>query len=164
MRWRLGILWVASGVTAGAVAVVLVGLALPAEHEAHGTRRLAAPPERVWAAITGVEQFAAWRPELQRAERTREGWVEIDDWGDRLPLRVTASEPPRRLVTEIADPSLPYGGTWVYDLRPAGAGTELRITERGVVRNPIFRVVSRFILGHTASIERYLDALTRRLQ
>ncbi len=27
---------------------------------------------------------------------------------------------------------LPWGGSWTYELAPAGAGTQLTITERGV--------------------------------
>jgi hypothetical protein len=67
--------------------------------------------------------------------------------------------PARRLVTRIADHNLPYGGTWTYELTPDGSGTRLTITENGEVYNPIFRFVSRFIMGHTASMESVLRAL-----
>jgi hypothetical protein len=36
------------------------------------------------------------------------------------------------------------------------------ITERGVVYNPIFRFVSRFLMGYTATMKTYLNALARR--
>jgi hypothetical protein len=35
------------------------------------------------------------------------------------------------------------------------SGTELTITENGEVYNPLFRFVSRFIMGHAATIEKY---------
>jgi len=67
---------------------------------------------------------------------------------------------PTRLVVRIADPKLPFGGTWSYDIAPAaGGGSELRITENGEIRNVIFRFMSRFILGYTATIETYLRDL-----
>jgi hypothetical protein len=44
------------------------------------------------------------------------------------------------------------------------AGSELRITEEGEVYNPIFRFVSRFIMGHTATIDSYLSAVRKRLE
>ena len=53
----------------------------------------------------------------------------------------------------------------VAELAADGGGTRLTITEDGEVYNPLFRFVSRFIMGHTSSIDRYLadvqKALTR---
>jgi hypothetical protein len=37
----------------------------------------------------------------------------------------------------------------------------LTIVERGKVRNPIFRFLSRFVFGHTATIESYLSSLAK---
>jgi len=65
-------------------------------------------------------------------------------------------------VTRIADDSLPFGGSWTYELFPSGEGTEVRITERGEVRNPIFRALSTFVFGHTVTLDRYLADLQRR--
>jgi hypothetical protein len=76
--------------------------------------------------------------------------------------RVVESAPPRRLITRIADQHLPYGGTWTYDLTPDGSGTRLTITENGEVYNPIFRFVSRFIVGHTSMMETVLRDLGTR--
>jgi hypothetical protein len=66
------------------------------------------------------------------------------------------SEPPHLFVNQIADPSLPYGGTWTFVLEESSGGTLLRITEDGEVRNPIFRFMSRFVFGHTSTLENYL--------
>ena len=38
----------------------------------------------------------------------------------------------------------------------------MTITERGEVYNPIFRFVSRFVLGHEKTINTYLSAFERR--
>jgi hypothetical protein len=38
-------------------------------------------------------------------------------------------------------------------------GTSVRITEDGEVYNPVFRFVTRFILGETATIDAYLRAM-----
>jgi hypothetical protein len=69
---------------------------------------------------------------------------------------------PQQFVSRIADPNLPFGGTWTIDLKPEGAGTRVTITEHGEVYNPIFRFMSRFVFGHTATIDAYLTALQRR--
>jgi hypothetical protein len=75
---------------------------------------------------------------------------------------VASVEPNKRLVTRIADPSLPFGGQWTYEILPAGDSTTLRITEDGEVYNPVFRFASRFIFGHSATIEDYLRDVARR--
>jgi hypothetical protein len=67
-------------------------------------------------------------------------------------------------VNRIADPKLPFGGSWTYEVSAAGSGTELNITENGEVYNPLFRFVSRFIMGHTATIEKYQRDLAARLK
>lgn len=67
---------------------------------------------------------------------------------------------PRRFVVRIADRSLPFGGTWSYDIAPAsGGGSELRISEDGEIYNVIYRFVSRFFLGYTATMEQYFRDL-----
>lgn len=63
----------------------------------------------------------------------------------------------------IADPNLPFGGTWTYDLVPGDQACSLTVTEDGEVYNPLFRFVSRFIIGHTATIDSYLKALQTKL-
>jgi hypothetical protein len=73
-----------------------------------------------------------------------------------------AGDSPGRLVARIADPNLPYGGGWTYEVSAVDGGTLLRVTERGEVYNPIFRFVSRFIMGHTKSLEDYLNALAKK--
>ena len=70
--------------------------------------------------------------------------------------------PPSRLVTRIADEELPFGGSWTFELRPDGAGTLLTITERGFVKNVIFRALARYVFTHHRTLEQYLRTLGRR--
>jgi len=90
-------------------------------------------------------------------------WRETDKHGQTISFEAVESVPPRRLVTKIADAKLPFGGTWVYEIVPAGDSCTLTITENGEVYNPLFRFMSRFIIGQTATIDRYLDALKAKL-
>lgn len=160
MRWILGI----GGVLVVVVAVVVVvGYLLPQSHTAVMSARYSAPPDSIWDSITDVAAFPKWRPGVARVEvvpdeNGQRGWRERAS-GDVVTYRVVEVDQPRRLVTRIADENLPYGGTWTYELEPAGAGTRLTITERGEVYNPVFRFMSRFILGHTSTINGVLRAL-----
>ena len=149
---------------AAAVAVVVIGVLLPKGHTATRSARFHQPPEAVWAAITDVDGFPNWRPGVTKVEhlpgddgRTR--WREHERHG-KTTFEVVEAAPPARLVVRIADPGLPYGGSWTYEVAPAGDGAStLTVTEDGEVYNPVFRFVSRFVLGHTAGLEKYLRAL-----
>jgi hypothetical protein len=45
---------------------------------------------------------------------------------------------------------------------PTADGATLRITENGYVTNPLFRFMSRFVLGYTGEIEKYLRSLAKK--
>lgn len=145
--------------------IALIGFALPRDHVASRTVVLNRPIADVWRTITDVESFPAWRSGVSRVEvlsAEPRRWREVSG-GDTLTLQVIEAQAPARLVSEIADKDLPFGGRWIYQLKPMPAGTELTITEEGQVYNPVFRFISRFVIGHTATIETYLADLQKKL-
>ena len=164
MKWIV----VALVVIAVLVAVVtLIGSRLPKSHRARVEHTFSAAPETVWRTITDVEAFPSWLEGLKRVERLpdRDGlpvWVEEGGFG-KMTLAVERFEPPRLLVGRIADPGLPFGGTWTYEITPVSSGSRLRITEDGEVYNPIFRFMSRFIFGYEGTIQSYMTSLQKRL-
>jgi Polyketide cyclase / dehydrase and lipid transport len=150
------------------VAVVAgVGALLPRDHLETRSARLTADPDAVFATIADVGSYAAWRTSLSAVEVLapidgRARWVEVSG-GDRIAMEQVERQPPRRFVTRIADPDLPFGGTWTFELAPAEGGTRVTITERGQIRNPIFRAVARFVFGYGATMETFLDELRVRV-
>jgi uncharacterized protein YndB with AHSA1/START domain len=159
--------WIAGGLVAGGLLVYLVGLFLPVRHSVTVVREVDGTPEEVWTLITNVEEFAEWRPGVERAESIEPigGWPAWREEGPEgtLTFVVAAVEPERTFVAEIVDEGLPFGGRWTYALEPTSTGTRLSIIEDGFVYNPIYRFVSRFFLGHAGTAEAYLDALEARL-
>lgn len=146
--------------------IVTVGYALPVGHVASRTAEIPAPPESVWRAMTDIGSMPTWRPGLESAEVTGQGaagptWRERSGDGT-ISYETVESTPPRRLVARITDKSLPFGGSWTYDLEPAAGGTRLTIREDGEVYNPVFRFVSQFVVGHHSTIDRYIEALQKR--
>lgn len=145
-------------------AVVLTGALLPKRHVATRSVHLRLSPEKVWAFITDVDRYASWRPGVTKTERLPDAgghlcWREYDRHG-KMTYEVTESDAPSRWVTRIAQPGAPFGGTWTYVLASvADGGTTLTITEDGEVYNPVFRFVSRFVMGHTVTLDKYLTAL-----
>ncbi len=82
--------------------------------------------------------------------------------GNKLSLVATTAEAPSHFVTSITDKGIPFGGGWDYRIDPDRGGSRITITEHGEVYNPIFRFVSKFIIGHDATIDKYLTALSAR--
>lgn len=163
MRSILAVLAVLATVVA---IVAIVGMLLPKEHTARSHATFDAPPDSVWRALTDVDAFPSWRGDVSRVEtfpssNGHKVWREVGKNGT-ITFEEVVSDPPRRLVSRIADPTLPFGGSWTYDLTSEGTGTRVTITEDGVVRNPIFRFMSRYVFGHHATQEAYLRALGRK--
>lgn len=144
------------------VSVVGIGYSLPRRHVVSRLATYRATPEQLYAMITGPQN---WRPDVLRyeavpdpagrelmRETTRNGETTTYELLERTPTSIK-----RRIVTE----NLPYSGTWSYALHAEGGITTVRITEDGEVYNPVFRFVSRFVMGHTSTMDAYLRALGR---
>lgn len=163
LKWIGRVVLVLGGLLA---AIALVGAGLPVKHTAARSATFKASPPQLWDVIAGPP---TWRPDVTRYQELppRDGhrvWVEYGKGGSKMTYEEVESDPPRRLVTRIADPHLPFGGTWTYDVQPAAdGGSTLTITEDGEVYNPIFRFISRYVMGYTATMDRYLQALPGRV-
>ncbi len=163
----LKITLVVAGIVVGlGLAVVIIGALLPQGHLASRSIRLRRTPSEVWAAIHDIEGFTAWRTGLKKVERLpdadgRTRWKEVGAH-NTIPYEIVEAAPPSRLVTRIADPNPPFGGTWTYVVEPAADGSIVTITERGEVHNPVFRFMARFVFGHTATIDEYLRDLAKK--
>ncbi len=160
IRWALWIVLALGGLVA---VIALIGATLPKGHSASRTARVAIPPDALYSLLVDVDRYPTWRGDVKKLERLpdREGkpaWMETMSAG-RIPLYFERMERPSLLVARIADPSLPFGGVWTYRIAPAPGGSDLTITEDGEVYNPIFRFMSRFVFGHTATLEAYLKNL-----
>jgi hypothetical protein len=162
MKW---VLWISGGLILMGGLVGLVGAMLPVRHSAERRTRYKAAPETVWAAIAGPPD---WRPEVKAYgalpdAEGRKRWWEEDNHRQKITYELLEERPPARRVTRIADRGLPFGGTWTFDIEPAGGGSELRIREDGEIYNVIFRFVARFFMGYTATIDGYLRDLGKKL-
>ena len=148
--------------------VALIGWSLPKHHRVTLKRAYGATPSALYALITDVAAYASWRSDLTKVEVLGEEsgrlrWRETSKSNGPITYVMDESLPNRKMVARIADTNLPFGGAWTYEIAPVGPdGVGLSITEEGDVYNPIFRFVSRFVMGHTATIERYLDDVGKR--
>jgi hypothetical protein len=155
MKWMLVLL---SILVLPIAAMVIAGVLLPKEHTATRSLALHQSPEAVYALIAGPP---AWRTSIRSYEPVGKidgnpSWREVDHRNQAITYEEVEAVPPTRRVNRIADRNLPFGGTWTYEIQPGSGGSVLRITENGEIYNPVFRFVSRYVVGHTAIIDQYL--------
>ena len=131
------------------------------------TAAVGRPPADVYALVADVASYSQWWSDVSNVEMlpAEPGVVRFREHmtSGAVVMEVVETVPPQRFVTRIADPDQPFGGTWTFEIAPDPAGSRLTITERGEVYNPIFRFMSRFVFGHTATLDSCLAALTAHL-
>jgi hypothetical protein len=139
-----------------------VGAMLPRDHHATRKARFHVSPAALYAVLAGPPD---WRTgvkaygELPEQDGRRRWWEE-DTHRQKITFELLEAKPPERLVTRIAQPGLPFGGGWTFDIAPIhGGGAEVRVTENGEIYNVFFRFLARFVFGYTGSIETYLRDL-----
>ena len=163
MRWTV---WIVGSVVLLGVVVTAIGYMLPKAHRVSRTVRLPMTPDALYTLLSEVDKYPSWRPGVTSVTRQpdhdgKPAWTEKVG-GDSIPLRFERMERPSTLVARIADPSLPFGGTWTYRIVPEGSSSTVTITEDGEVYNPIFRFMSRFVLGHAATLDEFVRNLEAR--
>jgi uncharacterized protein YndB with AHSA1/START domain len=141
------------------LAIVVTGSMLPEKHEATFSRDFQSSRDEVWNVLSDFSKWPEWRSDLKEIQLGSNTFTEISDSGETVAYRIEEFATPERMVTRIITPGLPYGGAWTYELIPTDTGCRLTITEHGEVYNPVFRFVSKFILGHTATLETYMEDL-----
>lgn len=162
------VLKLVAGLLVMLILVVLVGgLLLPEEHYASRTLVTKQSPQAIWDAINDHANEPKWRSDIESVTSLGERngkpvWQENYKDGNKVALITTESNPPTRMVRELTDLEGPFSGRWEIDIQPTATGSNVKITEIGKVSNPIFRFVSKYVIGHTTFMERYLEGLAAR--
>jgi uncharacterized protein YndB with AHSA1/START domain len=148
------------------ILVALIGWLLPKAHTVTREARFRQPPETVWKTITDIDAMTVWRQGLKSIKHLPDqngmpAWAETTDSGT-IPFKTVISQPPSKLVIRIADPKLPFGGTWTYEITPIPGGSSVRIREDGEVYNPVFRFLARFVFGYSGTMDTYLKSLAKK--
>jgi uncharacterized protein YndB with AHSA1/START domain len=163
MKWILVII---IGIAALTALMAIAGSFIPKAHTATRSTVIGRSPDVLWQALTDCSAFPQWRSDVKAVEilPDHDGhkiWRE-DGKNGKITLETIESTPPTRLVLKIADPDLPFGGTWTYQIEPNATGSRITITEDGEIYNPIFRLMGRLFFSQTATIEGYLTSLGKK--
>ena len=136
MKW---LLFGLGGLAALVAVMAAVGSMLPRSHKASRTLRVKRAPADVWSAVTAATGASS------------------------VPVDVVESQPPFRLVTRVKESETMFGGTWTIAIVAEPQGSALTITEDGWVGNPIFRFMSRVVIGHHATLDGILKQVAKAL-
>jgi len=164
------LIYIVVGVIAGlallAGVIALIGSQLPKGHSAARSILLKQPPEKVYAVVRDFASAPTWRSDVQRIEVQPQtsGPLHFREEGSNgtVNYELTEDVPNQRMVTRILDTDLGYSGKWTYVFAAENGGTRVTITEDGEVSNVLFRFMSRYIFGHTATLDGYLSSLAKR--
>jgi hypothetical protein len=145
--------------------VFAIGAAIPRDHVASVRAHYPVPADSLFAVIADVTAGPSWRAGIDSVLILSAGeplrWREIGEYG-AVTFERDAFEPPRRIVARIDDAGQPFGGTWTWEVVPAGDSASITITERGWISNPAYRFFSRFVFGYYSTMESYARSLGLR--
>lgn len=142
--------------------VYLWGSLLPVGHETKISKTYQVLPEAIYSQISNFKEYPQWRTGVKSVEMDGgQRFIEESIHG-KIPYVVRVNEQYSQLATEIDDPSLPFSGMWTFEISPKAEGAILTIIERGEVRNPFFRFISKYVFSHEKTINTYLADLDKR--
>jgi hypothetical protein len=148
-------------VVACAIGFMLVmGSRLPLAHTASAVAEISAPQARIWQLIEDLNAQPSWRTGLLSVEAvsTSSGhtcWTEVQKHM-RMPLCEELTAAPSTRIVRIADATLPFGGTWTYQLQSIDANnTRLIITENGTTGPALYRFIGHYIYHEDTMLKQY---------
>ena len=164
------LIYIVVGVIGGLILLVgvvaLIGSRLPKSHVASRSILLHKSPQEVYAVVRDFGSAPQWRSDVKQmeVEAPPGGPVYFREVGknDNINYELVEDVPGQRMVTKIRDTDLGYSGQWTYLFVAENNGTRVTIREDGEVSNVIFRFMSRYVFGHTATIDSYLTSLAKR--
>ena len=146
--------------------VAIIGSRLPVQHTASRSIVLNQTPQQVYDVVRDFNSAPTWRSDLKSIEvqTLPDGKIHFREQGSQGTVNYEVAEDVRgqKLVTRILDMDLGYSGKWTYVFAPEGGGTRVTITEDGEVSNVFFRFMSRYVFGHTSTMDSYLTSLAKR--
>ena len=143
----------------------LIGSRLPIAHVATRSIVLQRPVDEVYKLVRDVQNTPSWRSDVKSVELfcEKNGKLNYREHGSQgdVTYELVEDVPNQEIVARIVDQDLGYSGTWTTTFVTENHGTRVTVTENGEVSNVMFRFMSRYVFGHTATIDGYLKSLAK---
>lgn len=170
-----------------------IGLFLPSSHIVTRSAKYNTTPEILWAILTSVEDYPAWRSNIDRVtvrrddfendlnkyeDHSRLTFVEYSKKNRRAVVMHIEQEPERKLLRvlderpsvapgeEIPKTKSTFTGSWTFTIEPVEGEEKvvtLKITEQGVINKPMVRVSHMLFFGYHRRIDRFLKDLGKEI-
>jgi Polyketide cyclase / dehydrase and lipid transport len=149
------------------IVVLAYGYSLPVEHKTTMQRHYDKKADELWDIIVDYRKYSQWRQNVYEvnempAKGVYEAWKEVDANGRSVAFEIVGYLPGVQMIIEMTDTTLPYGGSWTFDLLPDATGTVVKITENGKIDNLVLRVIAHLVTGYTSSMNAWLNSLDNK--
>ena len=163
------LIYIVVGIVAGLLVlagiIALIGSRLPKAHVASRSILLHRSAQDVYAVVRDFDSAPKWRSDLKRievdAQPGRPVYFREEGTNGTINYELVEDVPAQKMVTRIRDTDLGFSGQWTYQFAPENGGTRVTIREDGEVSNVIFRFMSHYVFGQTATIDSYLTSLAK---
>lgn len=173
--------------------IYAIGLLLPSSHIVSRTTKYNTTPEILWAILTSVEDYPAWRSNIDRVTVRRDEFEnEINQYDDdnrltfveytkkdrrtvvmhieqereRKLLRVLEERPYITPGEQVPQRKSTFSGSWTFLIEPVQGeerAVSLKITEQGVIKKPMVRVSHMLLFGYHRRIDRFIKDLGKEI-
>jgi uncharacterized protein YndB with AHSA1/START domain len=123
-------------ITVLALGYLILGFTLPDETVVKTEFDVAAPPEKIWQALTDREKYIEWAPNIVKVEVvTDKEWREWpQDSKEPLIFNVLSEQPPNRLEIKYAMGDF-FEGYWKGEIQPTPSGAHVTAEDRMHAKN-----------------------------
>jgi len=160
MKYVLGLFGV---ILAIGIVVTIIGMCTARDHETSLAQTYDAPVATIYALVRDYEKYPNWRTGVKSMARDGDARYIEESAHGKIPYRIVEENINSRLVAKIDDASLPFSGTWTYEVSGKDGAAQLRITERGSVPNPLMRFFSTYVFSNEKTIRIYLDDVAKKV-
>ncbi|KAI9360526.1 hypothetical protein BD770DRAFT_38079 [Pilaira anomala] len=169
-----------------------IGLLLPASHTVTRSATYNTTAEIIWAILTSVQDYPAWRSNLDRVtirhddfesdinkyeDDSRLTFIEYTKKKDRRTVVVNIEqEKERKLLRVLEDrpyitpgeedsfTNFNFSGSWTFLIEPQqDKQVTLKITENGTIKKPMLRAFHTLFFGFNRRIDRFLKDLGKEI-
>lgn len=151
-------------VTLVVVVVFVVGAMTPKDHQLSLSQDYPVPAATLYQLVRNYEAYPGWRTGVKSMQRDGDlRYIEESSHG-KIPYKIIEDQTNKRVVAKIDDASLPFSGTWTFEISDHHGNSQLRITETGSVPNPLMRFFATYVFSPEKTMRTYLADVTSKLQ